>query len=390
MTGPLDGYKVLDLSWGVAGPLVGMLFADYGADVIKIEPPGGDPFRKLPAYAVWNRGKKSLTLNLRTEPGREILHRLMGGADVLIETWAAGTGERLGLDYPALAQRFPRLVCCSISGYGRPDRDREHPGYEALVQAASGLCHEQPGFRDGPNFLFFPVASYGAAFIAAIGIVAALYRRGASGEGCRVETSMSGGAIASLALQMAWAEKPTGNLATPSHSSAPGKGSPTADAYRCADGRYLYIHTGARGSFERLCKLIGCDPAEFPGYYPAHFVGHPEQAARFRPLVERAFASRPMLEWAAILQHEDIAVGPCLEAGEMLQHEQALANDLVLHLHDPQLGPLIQVGLTIKFDASPGEVRAPAPPAGRDSATILAGLGYSADRINDLRRNGIV
>jgi crotonobetainyl-CoA:carnitine CoA-transferase CaiB-like acyl-CoA transferase len=390
MTGPLAGYKVLDLSWGVAGPLVGMLFADYGADVVKIEPPGGDPFRKQPAYAVWNRGKKSLTLNLKREEGRGILYRLMGEADVMIETWSAGTAERLGLDYHTSAARFPQLVWCAISAYGEPDQDREHPGYEALVQAASGLCHEQPGFRDGPNFMFFPVTSYGAALLAAIGIVSALYQRGGSGEGCRVETSMLGGALASLALQMAWAENPTGNLATPSHSSAPGRGSPTADAYRCADGRYLYIHTGARGSFERLCKLIGCDAADFPGYYPAHFVGHPEQAARFRPLVERAFRSRPMLEWAALLAREDVAVGPCLEPGEMLQHEQALANDLAVQLDDPHFGPTIQAGLALKFGGSPGAVRWPAPAAGQDNAEILGRLGYSSDQAQDLRRNGIV
>jgi len=252
MTGPLDGYKVLDLSWGVAGPLVAMLFADCGAEVVKIEPPGGDPFRKMPAYAVWNRGKYSLTLNLKSEAGREILLRLMRDTDVLIETWSPGTAERLGLDYHTLAASFPGLIWCAISGYGQPELDREHPGYEALVQAVSGLCHEQPGLRDGPNFLFFPVTSYGAAFLAAIGIVAALYRRGTSGERCRVETSMAGGALASLALQMAWAENPTGNLATPSHSSAPGKGSPTADAYRCADGA---IFTSTPG---RAAPSSGC------------------------------------------------------------------------------------------------------------------------------------
>ena len=107
-------------------------------------------------------------------------------------------------------------------------------------------------------------------------------------------------------------------------------------------------------------------------------------------MVERAFLTRPMLEWAAILQREDIAVGPCLEPGEMLQHEQALANDLALQLDDPQLGPLIEAGLAIKFDASPGEVRGPAPVAGRDTAEILGSLGYSFNQIEDLRRNGIV
>jgi crotonobetainyl-CoA:carnitine CoA-transferase CaiB-like acyl-CoA transferase len=390
MTGPFDGYQVLDLSSGVAGPLVGMLFADYGADVIKVEPPQGDPFRRLPAYAVWNRGKKSLTLNLKSAAGREILLQLMRGVDLVIETWSAATAERLGIGYETLCSFFPQLVWCEISAYGHPDLDREHAGYEALVQAAAGLCHEQPGFRAGPNFMFFPVTSYGAAFLAAIGVAAALYARGTTGEGCRVATSMMGGALASLALQMAWAEKPSANLATPSHSSAPGKGSPTADAYRCADGRYLYIHTGARGSFDRLCQLIGCDAADFPGYYPAHFVGAPEQAARFRPLVERAFATRPMLEWAAILQRADIAVGPCLEPGEMLQHEQALANHLALQVDDPRFGPLTQVGLGLKFSASPGAVRRPAPAAGRDNSAILGSLGYGPDRIEALHRDGII
>jgi crotonobetainyl-CoA:carnitine CoA-transferase CaiB-like acyl-CoA transferase len=390
MPGPFHGYKVLDLSWGVAGPLLGMLLSDYGAEVVKVEPPWGDPFRRQPAYAVWNRGKKSLTLDLKTAAGSEILLKLMAGADVVIQTWSAVTALRLGVTCEQLASAFPRLIWCAISAYGNPERDREHPGYEALVQAASGLMHEQPGFRDGPNFMFFPITSYGAALLAAIGVAAALYQRGSTDEGCRVETSMLGGALASLALQMAWAENPTANLATPTYSSPPGKGAPTADAYRCADGRYLYIHTGARGSFERLCKLIGCDAADFPGYYPAHFVANPEQAARFRPLVEKAFRTRPMLQWAAILQGEDVAVGPCLEPGEMLVHEQALANELALTLDDPQFGPVTQVGLGLRFSASPGEVRGPAPPAGHDNAEILASLGYSRDRIEELRRDGII
>ena len=201
---------------------------------------------------------------------------------------------------------------------------------------------------------------------------------------------MLGGALASLALQMSWAENPTGNLATPSHSSAPGKGAPTADAYRCADGRYLYIHTGARGSFERLCKLIGCNAADFPGYYPAHFC-RPSRTGRALPAVGgEGLPQPPDARVGCSPTAQDIAVGPCLEPGEMLQHEQARANDLALELHDPQLGPLTQVGLPLKFDLSPGEVRGAAPTAGLDTAEILASLGYSTDEVNGLRRSGVV
>src|SRR5208337_2071174 len=206
MAGPLDGYTVLDLSSGVAGPMAGMFFADYGANVIKIEPPGGDPFRgRLPAYQVWNRGKRSLTLDLKTVAGRKILTRLLRDADLLIESFAAGVSEKLGVDYPAVSARFPRLIYCSISGYGDPTLDREHDGFEALVHARSGLCNEQPGFRPGPNFCYFPTASYGAAILIAIGAMAALYRRGSSSGGQHVRTSLMNGALAALALQLAWA-----------------------------------------------------------------------------------------------------------------------------------------------------------------------------------------
>jgi len=377
MAGPLDGYTVLDLSSGVAGPMAGMFFADYGANVIKIEPPGGDPFRgRLPGYHVWNRGKRSLTLDLKRVAGRKILTRMLRDADVLIESFGAGVSEKLGLDYPAVSARFPRLIYSSISGYGDPTLDREHDGFEALVHARSGLCNEQPGFRPGPNFCYFPTASYGAAILIAIGAMAALYRRASTGEGQHVRTSLMDGALAALALQLAWARTPTRNLATPSSSSPPGYGAPTVDAYLCADGRYLYIHTGAKGSFERLCKLIGCKAEDFPGYYPAHFVNDPEQGHKFRMLLINAFLAKPMAEMAADLQRQEIAMGPCLAPGEILGHEQAATNQLAIELDDHELGPIVQVGLPIKFQATPGAIRSPAPLPGQNNTEILDGLGF--------------
>ena len=385
MAGPLLGYKAIDLSWGVAGPMAGMFLADYGATVIKVEPPQGDPFRAhLPGYHVWNRGKKSLTLNLKSSAGKEILEQLLADADVLIESFAAGVSENLGLEYDALSKRFPRLVYCSISGYGNAEIDREHEGYEALVHAGSGLCTEQPGFRDGPNFVYFPIASYGAAVLTAIGAVAALFGRASSGEGQHVETSLMSGALAALTLQLAWAEKPTANIKTPSSSSALTYGAPTAGAYLCRDGRYLYIHTGAKGSFERLCKLIGCKAEDFPGYYPSHFVGNPREGERFRALLINAFLAEPMMEMVAKLQSDEIAVGPCLDPGEILRHEQAAANDLAIELADPELGPITQAGLSIKFEATPAEVSRPAPLAGQDTLEILGGLAMAEERIESL------
>jgi crotonobetainyl-CoA:carnitine CoA-transferase CaiB-like acyl-CoA transferase len=221
MAGPLEGYKVVELSRGVAGPMAGMFFADYGAEVIRIEPPGGDPYRgHLPGYHVWNRGKRSLTLDLKSVAGSELLNRLLRGADVIIAALSPGAGERLGIDYPTLSARFPSLVCCSISGYGDPALDRGHRAFEALIHARSGLCNEQPGFRPGPNFGYFPTASYGAAILTVIGATAALYARGRGGAGQQVRVSLMDGVRAALALQLAWAQKPTRNLMVPSSSSA--------------------------------------------------------------------------------------------------------------------------------------------------------------------------
>jgi crotonobetainyl-CoA:carnitine CoA-transferase CaiB-like acyl-CoA transferase len=136
---------VLDLSWGVAGPVGVLLLAELGADVIKVEPPGGDPFRRQPAYHVWNRSRRSLVLDLKADEGREVLLRLCEGADVLVETFSPGTMDRLGLAYADVSPRFPRLVFCSVPGYPPRHRFADRPGWDATVQARSGMQSEQPG-----------------------------------------------------------------------------------------------------------------------------------------------------------------------------------------------------------------------------------------------------
>ena len=149
MRGVLDGVRVLDLSWGVAGPIAGMLLADQGADVVKIEPPGGDPFRALSGYRVWQRGKRSVVLDLASAAGREDFVRLADDADVVLESYAPGTTARLGIDFDTLHARNPRLVYCSITGYGRGTRDGDRPAYDALVAARTGLQWEQRGWVGG-------------------------------------------------------------------------------------------------------------------------------------------------------------------------------------------------------------------------------------------------
>jgi crotonobetainyl-CoA:carnitine CoA-transferase CaiB-like acyl-CoA transferase len=166
----LAGLQVVDLSWGVAGPLTTMLLGDHGADVIKVEPPGGDPFRATAGYTVWNRTKRSVVLDLHDGADRARCRRLLSGADVVVESFAPGTAARLGVGYDTVRADNDGVVYCSISAYGQEGAARDRPGYDALVQARWGIQDEQPGLRPGPVFLHAPLPSFGAALLASVGV----------------------------------------------------------------------------------------------------------------------------------------------------------------------------------------------------------------------------
>jgi crotonobetainyl-CoA:carnitine CoA-transferase CaiB-like acyl-CoA transferase len=227
MPGPLQDLTVVDLTTGTAGPRATGMLADYGADVTWVEPPGGDRFREQLAvpYSVFNRGKRSVELDLRSAAGRESLFALLRGADVLVESRRPGSLERLGLGYEALHERFPALVYCSISGFGRTGPYRDVPGYESLVHALVGTMGEQVGVREGPIYEGIPFASVGAAHLADIGVVAALLRRREDGVGRWVETSLYDGALAYLS--MLW-----GDADVPPPPRDPGAWSPATSAAR--------------------------------------------------------------------------------------------------------------------------------------------------------------
>ena len=237
MAGVLSGLKVLDLTWGIAGPMTTMLLGDNGADVTKIEPPGGDPFRNQLGYKVWQRGKKSAILDLKNAADKEAFLALASTADILVESYTPGTTGKLGIDYATLSKLNPRLIYCSITGYGRDNELSQRPAYDALVQARSGLMFEQRGWpegalnhmnglpdpfpdleipqedvqgapRPGPLFVASHWPSLGAFFIASMGISAALRARGITGKGQWVEASLLQGCFAGAAGVWQRAEKP--------------------------------------------------------------------------------------------------------------------------------------------------------------------------------------
>src|SRR3954453_2387832 len=195
MVGALSGLRVIDVTSGVAGPMATMVLSDHGADVIKVEEPAGDPMRSYPGYATWNRGKRSVVLDLHDGEDQRTFKQLLGTADVLIEGFAPGRMASWGLDYESLRGDLPGLVYCSVTGYGRKNQAQSRPGYDLLVQARSGQQFEQPGWRDGPIYLYLPLPSMATSYMALNGILAALHTRTATGRGQWVETSLYQGVL---------------------------------------------------------------------------------------------------------------------------------------------------------------------------------------------------
>ena len=393
MPGLMDGYRVLDLTWGLAGPVAGMLFSDAGADVIKVEPPGGDPFRKLIPYRVWNRGKRSITLDLAKAEGRDLFYRLASPADVLLESFQPRKTEELGIGYAELHARFPRLVYTSVTGYGHVGPRIDRPGYDALVSARMGIQAEQPSREPGPHLNAFPMSSYGASLLAVIGTTAALWARLATGRGQHVDTSMEDGVLAMSSMNWGWAERAG---LRPGGGSGAGASTITrrlmAGMQECADGKFLQLHTGAPGRFQKLMGVLGLDDRIAPSSSP-HEMGlplTPEESAIIGEEVPRLFRGKPRHEWIAMLEQADIAVMAVDPPGVILDDPQVVHNGAVMMVDDPELGKIKTVGPIMMSPGAPAAVRGPAPLPGEHTDVLLREVGVSDREIGQLRERGVV
>jgi len=377
MTGPIEGLRVLDCSRGMAGPRATGMLADYGADVVWIEPPGGDPCRphEPAAMSVFNRGKRSVELDVTEPANREQVLRLADRADVFVESWAPGTAGRLGLGYEALHARNPRLVYVSISGFGESGRDSDLPGYEPIVHAVLGSMSDQAGHRDGPVFIGFPFASMGAAYLAVIGALAALHRRHDDGFGRHVCTSLLDGALAYNS--MLWGESDqavaAGTVAVMQQTATTRL---ITRSFECGDGEYLGLHTGAVGAFGRAMKVLGLDD-RVPPSDTGMDMGiplTPEQVPILADEVPEMFRTRSRADWVRLFIDADVCAVEHLEPTECFDTAQAIHNDMVVEVDDPVLGVVRQVGIGAKFEATPGAVRRPAPTVGQHTGAVLADL----------------
>jgi CoA:oxalate CoA-transferase len=392
----LHDVVVLEVATGVAGPYVGRLLADLGAQVIKVEPPGrGDPVRGQGAirdglswyYAQFNRNKKSLTLDLYGDAGRAVLADLIRGADVLVENYRPGVLAKMGFDPARLKEINPALVVGSVNGYGSTGPYADRPAFDFIAQAMSGFMSvtgaaDQAPVRAGP-----PIADLIAGLYAAFGIAAALVARGGpgAGQGQRVEASLTGGLISMLAYFSAQ-HFTTGQL-----PERTGNDHPVIYPYglfHAADGDVAIapstpVHVRRLLEALELGRLLD-DPAF------ADNAARVRNRERLRPLINARIGQATVEAWIERLNAAGVPCGRVMNLAEVFADPQVLAQEMVVEIEHPGHGRVRMTGFPVKLSATPAQLRRPAPQLGEHTDLVLGALGYSPERIATLRRDGVV
>ncbi|HVW42026.1 MAG TPA: CoA transferase [Amycolatopsis sp.] len=363
MPGPLEGIRVIDLTGAVAGPMATMVLADQGADVIKVEPPGGDAWRADDASVVWHRGKRSVVLDLRQDTDRGRFRELVASADVLVESFAPGTMAKWGLDYESLRDSCPGLIYCSCTGYGREGASAGRPGYDLLVQARSGQQFEQPGWREGPIFLYLPMPSVAASYLMLEGIAAALYVREVTGRGQWVETSLYQGVLAFTTQLWQDVERPGENYHGIGRMVQP-------NIFECADGRWVHsMHMSGRRGKDRgpLWRLLGIEPLAV--------TTDPDELLRQDTIVRDAVRKFPRQQLLEECWRIDVPIAPVRSAHEALHDPLLEETGQVVDVPDPVHGTTRQAGVSFRLREAPEPaVRGGRPVVGQHTAEVLADL----------------
>lgn len=393
--GALSGMRVIELSQIMAGPTCGMMLADLGADVIKVEKlEGGDDARQYrdplingvsAPFLMLNRNKRAIALNLKSEKGREVLMRLLRDADVITENFRKGTMEKLGLGYDTLRKENPGLIYCAVSGYGKTGPFADKGGFDLIAQGFSGLMAitGEPGgppLRTGNS-----VADINAGLLAAFGVLAAYQHKQKTGEGQMVETSLLEASLQQLywhaAIYFGTGESP-GPTGSAHVLTSPYQAFPTAT-------EWIIIGGANEKNWTRIAKVLGhsewCDDARYS-------TNAQRMANRdtLIPAITEILATRSAADWLVDFDHAGVPAGPVHSVGEALSHPQTIAREMIVEQVHPQAGPTRTIGMPVKFSATPAQYNRSAPRLGEDSVKILGELGYSSADIEDMIADGVV
>lgn len=375
-TGPLAGIKVVDLSKILAGPYATMSLADLGADVTKVEhPQGGDPTRSwgppvkgtdATYYLAINRGKKSVTIDLKSAEGQEIVHRMLEDADVLVENFRPGSGLQRIFDYKVLSERYPKLVILHISAFGDHGPLRDEPGYDMIAQAAGGLMSltGEPG--GAPLKAGFAMGDLGASLFGIIGLLAALVERGRTGLGQYVTTSLY---ECQLALHVNWATNYFDDGITPGPL---GSGHPNLVPYQAyqAQDDYFVIAVGNDAMWQKLCAAIG-RPDLGADADLATNNGRLANRERLNMELGNSLQAKTATQWCELFAVTGVPASPIRSLDEVYAHPHTAALDMVQVADHPVIGDLKQVAFPVNFRGQRPQVRTAPPMLGADNDTVL-------------------
>lgn len=390
----LEGIKILDLSRLAPGPFCSMMLGDMGADVLLIEAPADgklapaiagrgdvDP-KKLAAFNTMSRNKRSIVLNLREQEARDVFYRLVDSADVVLEGFRPGVVKRLGVDYETVSARNPRVVYCSLSGYGQTGPYSQLVGHDINYISIGGALGMIGWPNTPPAIPMNIIADFAAGGMhAAYGILAALFARERTGRGQYVDIGMSDGVLyllASLTGSVMMGGTPPSRGATLLNGAVP-----HYNVYECADGGWISLGSLEPHFFANLCRVMGRED----------FIPHQYDASKREEIgahFSQQFKSKPRDEWFEILKQTDICAAPILSLREALNDPHNVAREMVVDVPHESLGSVRQVGIATKLSDTPGKVRSTAPVAGEHTDEVLASVGYDAAAIKDLRARNIV
>lgn len=404
MVCPLEGIKVLDFSIAVAAPFGGMMLADMGAEVIKVERIQGEPQRlglpagmddvldtsiveKMPDTASWmafNRGKKDLAIDIRTEQGLEIVLKLAKDADVILQSFRPGVADRLGIGYEAISKINPRVIYGSFYGYGETGPVAHRAGGDMWSQAMSGIVSIM-GYPGGaPQMLPFPACDHVGGMLVAYAIMAALFVRERTGQGQAVTVN---NLDAALYMQFSgFAEYLTDGRMP--YKSGRSYGAPPFGPFRAKDGDVLTIF-GTGPMWPDFCKLVGVEHLAHDPRFNTDEARH-ENREEIGRLLDEAFSQKTRAEWQQLFREAKMRCDPCLTYEEICAHPQMEANEMICTVHHPTRGELKMLSLPVKLKQTPGHPQGPSPLLGQHTEEILLKLGYTSQDIADLESAGVI
>ncbi len=387
---PLKDLQVLDLSMLLPGPLCTVFLADFGAEVIKVEAPKtGDYIRWVPPmigkmsarHHLVNRNKKSITLDLKKEKGKEVFFKLVRESDILIEGFRPGVMGRLGMDYSTARELNPRIIYCSLSGYGQNGPYKNLVGHDINYIGIGGLLDITGQKGEPPTVPGTPIGDIGGGMMALTGILTALYARNQTGKGQYVDISMLDGLIA-------WLYHIAGDYFATNYCPSRGDSLVTGgyacySVYPTKDGKYVTVGALEDKFWKTFCKTMNLE-ALIPDQL------NPEKQIGMKDAFTKVFLTKTQAEWVKTFENIEICFGPVKSLSEAFDDPQLLEREMVFEMADPEVGKIKQLGIPIKLSDTPGEVRRSAPALGEHTEEIISKLGYTDSEIESMRKDQVI